>query len=551
MPVRPAAVVAALWVSALVGLPAPRAAASVNLRPELQGNGLSVAINQIDLSEYPKLKLYVTATGSDGQPVAGLTASAFQALEDGQAKTPLDVSAVSAAPQADPVRIVLALDTSQSVRNSMDKIKDAAVSFVSGLSPRDKIALLSFNDQVTEVQTFTNNIDVIRDRIRALQPGGGTALYEIIYRAAEKVAGESGRRAVVILTDGWNDTDLPRTLKDATKKAVDANAPTYVIGFGSAHHAVLTQIGTDTGGRYLRTGAADEIKSLFTQLTGILASQYILTYDTKLVADSKSHDFRVTLNHNGATAENTKSLLITPSSLPTADARAAVTKPAPVVPVVPRTVASTVACLQRNAAGACVCEDANGDGKCDKNMLAWILGGLFGALLLGWLIASRRRGSASSRDDDWSDAGQGGIYTPETDIGQAGATPMPGAAVPIGASAATGTVVAHRPQGATAWLIGMGGDVGNRRFPLNASEQGTTTFGRAPENSHVVEGGGTISRQHANVRCEHGQFVIRDMGARNPVKVNGKEITRHVLADGDQVELGAARFVFKRAQTGR
>lgn len=530
------------------GVPAPSVAAAGALRPASQASGMTVAINQIDLSDYPKLKLYVTVTSRDGRPVQGLTAAAFQAQEDGQLKSLSDVTIVSAAPQPDPVRMVLALDTSGSVTRSLDKIKEAAIAFVSGLSPRDKIALLSFSDNVTDVQTFTNNTDVIKDRIRGLQAGGHTALFEVIHHAAGMVASQTGRRAVVILTDGWNDTTLKRTQQEATDQAVAANAPTFVMGFGSQlekHKQTAIDIATATGGRYFETPSSDTIKDLFSQLTGILSSQYILTYDTSLVADSKSHDFRVEVARDGDRADNTKSLLITPAIMPILVATAR-----PTTVATPPAMVPVAGCLQSDAQGVCTCMDANGDGKCDgTNPLIWLLGVVFAALVLGWLFMARRQGAAAPMGSGWDDEGAG---TVAVGMAQDGATQLPGAmAMGGGPPSSSATVVARSPIAVTAWLIGLDGEVLNRRYALNAAEQGTTTFGRSTDNTHVLDGGGTVSRQHAHVRAEHGQFVIRDMGARNPVKVNGQAITRHVLADGDQIELGNLRFIFKRGQAGR
>jgi two-component system, cell cycle sensor histidine kinase and response regulator CckA len=67
---------------------------------------------------------------------------------------------------------------------------------------------------------------------------------------------------------------------------------------------------------------------------------------------------------------------------------------------------------------------------------------------------------------------------------------------------------------------------------------GNAIIGRSPDASVLIEDAG-VSRLHARItRTESGTFVIEDLGSRNGTFVNGKRITRHVLAFGDKIRLG-------------
>lgn len=55
----------------------------------------------------------------------------------------------------------------------------------------------------------------------------------------------------------------------------------------------------------------------------------------------------------------------------------------------------------------------------------------------------------------------------------------------------------------------------------------------------------TLSRRHARINCEHGEFIIEDVGSRNGVIIDGARLTGpHVLNVGETITLGAYTFFF-------
>ncbi len=53
-----------------------------------------------------------------------------------------------------------------------------------------------------------------------------------------------------------------------------------------------------------------------------------------------------------------------------------------------------------------------------------------------------------------------------------------------------------------------------------------------------------VSRVHAEVSWEHGRFLIRDLGSRNGVLVNGRRVREDALEAFDEVRVGDALFKF-------
>jgi len=72
-----------------------------------------------------------------------------------------------------------------------------------------------------------------------------------------------------------------------------------------------------------------------------------------------------------------------------------------------------------------------------------------------------------------------------------------------------------------------------------------TVLGRAAEADLRLNDPG-VSRRHAEIRLENGQFVLVDLGSTNGVRVNESPVTRRQLMPGDRIELGSTTLVFQR-----
>ncbi len=84
-----------------------------------------------------------------------------------------------------------------------------------------------------------------------------------------------------------------------------------------------------------------------------------------------------------------------------------------------------------------------------------------------------------------------------------------------------------------------------RGQPMRLERQ-TIHIGRNTDNEIVVNDK-RVSRFHAELRCENGQFVVYDLGSTNGVRVNGAPASRPVpLRNNDVLTIGSHEFVFQR-----
>ncbi len=111
----------------------------------------------------------------------------------------------------------------------------------------------------------------------------------------------------------------------------------------------------------------------------------------------------------------------------------------------------------------------------------------------------------------------------------------------------TETVVLGAPPPSFAWLVIKDGPRAGRLFRLNPTG---TTIGRDSRNDIILDDE-AVSRQHAKVRAEKGeggeeQFFIYDLASENSTFVNGEQIVKQALEDGDEVVIGKTPLVFKK-----
>lgn len=141
----------------------------------------------------------VRVSDANNRAIGDLTASDFEVLEGG---TPREV--VSVRQSTAPFNLVLLLDVSGSVENYVNFIRKAARNFVNTVDTRDRIAIISFNDDVHIISKFTTDKAELSTSLDTFDAGGATAYYDALaYTLADTLRPLRGERtAIVVLTDG-------------------------------------------------------------------------------------------------------------------------------------------------------------------------------------------------------------------------------------------------------------------------------------------------------------------------------------------------------------
>jgi VWFA-related protein len=144
-------------------------------------------------------RVIVNVTDINNRAIADLRKEDFEITESG---TPREVLHVQ--PTTAPFNLVLLLDVSGSVDNYVNFIRKAARNFVNTVEPKDKIAIIIFNEDIQIISNFSTDKTKLSESLDTFDAGGATAFYDALaYTLTETLRPLRGERtAIVALTDG-------------------------------------------------------------------------------------------------------------------------------------------------------------------------------------------------------------------------------------------------------------------------------------------------------------------------------------------------------------
>jgi len=263
------------------------------------------------------VSLFVTVADAQKRLVPDLEQDDFEVLDNDKPQ-PL----VSFENVVQPITVVVMLDTSGSMTNSIDRLKDAAAQFFIRLLPADKARVGAFNDKIQISARFTNNRDDLISEARNVDYGNGTRLWDAIDFSLDELKGIEGRRVILVFTDGDDMYSKTAKLSSVVERARNEEVMIYAIGFESNYvidgrmirtkpDSGLRKIADETGGGYFELTKASDLGPTFTRVAQELHSQYVMGFaPTQL--DNKVHKLTVKVKQSGLSARARRSYLAAP-----------------------------------------------------------------------------------------------------------------------------------------------------------------------------------------------------------------------------------------------
>ena len=221
----------------------------------------------------PQLKRFnASVLDKFGRAIGGMRETDFTVFENGVERHITNVIATN-----EPFNLVLLLDVSGSVEERMDFIRKAARDFLRTASPQDRIAILSFRDDIQVISNFTTDRQLLSRKLDEIDAGGGTALYDALgYVLAEMIKQLRGERtAVVVMSDGDdNKSFLPfpailEALRESGVLIYPLYVPSGLIPESSVPRAEVTIDPTRTRYLTLTSRAEDEGRKLAAASGGV------------------------------------------------------------------------------------------------------------------------------------------------------------------------------------------------------------------------------------------------------------------------------------------
>jgi Ca-activated chloride channel homolog len=251
------------------------------LRPPEDGGQQRAKIKvKVDL-----VSLLASVLDDHNRPAPDLPVEAFQVYEEGV----LQKIEVFESETQLPLDLALMIDSSLSAHKEIAFEEEAAAHFIRQvLRPSDRLSVFAFDENVTQMVAFSDNVGSLQAAVRKIPPGAGTSIYDAVLLGAKALErrGEERRRVIVLVTDA-GETTSHADFDAARKEAVRSDLLLYTIvirpiktesGRNTAGEHALTTITETTGGDMFFPDTPQELDAIFDLIDRELRTQYRLAY---------------------------------------------------------------------------------------------------------------------------------------------------------------------------------------------------------------------------------------------------------------------------------
>jgi len=255
----------------------PSGTVSANDDPSQSRTTIRVKVNLVNV--------LVSVLDENNRPAADLPVEAFQVSEE---DNPQKVE-VFERETKQPLDLALMIDASLSAQIQMPAERAAAAHFIQQVvRPGDHLAVFGFDENVTRVADFSDNIPALQEAVKKIPSGAGTSIYDAIVLGSKNLAGQkSDRRHVIILITDGGETTSHSDFEAARKAALRSDTLLYTIlirtmksegGRNTAGEHALQTITETTGGAMFFPDNVGSLGIVFDQIDRELRTQYRLAY---------------------------------------------------------------------------------------------------------------------------------------------------------------------------------------------------------------------------------------------------------------------------------
>ncbi|MFN2493652.1 MAG: VWA domain-containing protein [Pyrinomonadaceae bacterium] len=268
------------------------------------------------------MRFNASVTDRNGRAIGGMKEKDFSVYENG-----VERQVTKVVPTTEPFNLVLLLDVSGSVEERIDFIRKAARDFLRTASPEDRIAIISFRDDIQVISDFSTDRKMLSKKLDEIDAGGATSLYDALgYVLADTLKQMRGERtAVVVLSDGDDNRSFvpfPAILEAVIESGAliyplyvpsglipESSVPKPEVTIDPLRTRYLTlttraqeegqQLAAVSGGVYYAIRRLEELQRAYDDVVVQLRTAYTITYvsNTPLVGNPR---LRVRANREGA-----------------------------------------------------------------------------------------------------------------------------------------------------------------------------------------------------------------------------------------------------------
>ncbi len=219
------------------------------------------------------VEVYATVTDVRGEPVVGLTKADFVVEEDG---TPRDIGTFSAGDF--PLALAIGIDRSFSMSQAaLTRVAAAVRGLLTTLRRDDEAMLVGIGSQTEVLAPLSRDRETALAALDHLEPWGTTPLYDATLSAVDAIESASGRRALILLSDGtdrYSETTPARLLDRVRQKDVLI----YPITLAKKPSPIFAEMATVSGGRSFQVAEMNALPATLATIAKELRFQYLLGY---------------------------------------------------------------------------------------------------------------------------------------------------------------------------------------------------------------------------------------------------------------------------------
>jgi len=230
----------------------------------------------------------VTVSDRKGGLVAQLTKDDFDVYEDGKKQT-IQYFAIGDPDAADQpeMHLGLLLDVSGSMGEDMSFTKTAAIKFLNTLTDAVDITVVDFDTEVRTARYGQSDFARLIERIRQKKADGYTALYDAIGTYLDGAAGQSGRKIMLVYTDG-GDTRSSLQWHELLDLLKASDVTVYAIGMlehqlqstKQQQRMTIQQMAEVTGGQAFFPTAVKELDKVYEKVVAEIRAQYTIGFQS-------------------------------------------------------------------------------------------------------------------------------------------------------------------------------------------------------------------------------------------------------------------------------
>src|SRR6267143_4721983 len=266
------------------------------------------------------VNVLVSVLDEHNRPAPDLPVESFQLFEEGiqQRIDKFESETLQ------PLDLAIMIDASLSAHKEITFEQEAAAHFIRQvLRPGDRLSVFSFDENVTQVAPFSDNVANLQAAVRKIPAGAGTSIYDAVLLGSRALEhrGDDRRRVIILVTDA-GETTSRADFDAARKEAVLSNALLYTIvirpvknesGRNTAGEHALETMTDTTGGAMFYPDSAQELGAIFDRIDRELRTQYLLAYyPTPRGPANTYRSIRVTVTPAGYHVRHRKSYLTGP-----------------------------------------------------------------------------------------------------------------------------------------------------------------------------------------------------------------------------------------------